>query len=315
MPPESHPVPEQPPFVEYHHLLFLLSPHPVRSATHRTAVDQFGQRYTSVPGTDSARGHQARTNWPRIQPPGFQSVEGNRIEAKLDGYLAVAENQREHEKTLYDPLNEFLNAICQGLASDDLARVFNTQAYRRILGYGLDRRPDFSHIYRRYLGLKDDEDLDSFLRESWMEGMHWLHMLSFVEVKHENGRILGHGIRKRRTEAANNAKTGNNGSSTKTLPAPTSENPSLSPGFEGASTAPVTSVSPSDPEGKASALFQKTRRQVAAYGKVLFSAGAIRSHVVGLVIDERVFWFVFFCRSIVVESEPMSKPHREKIGS
>ncbi|KAF5365876.1 hypothetical protein D9757_011041 [Collybiopsis confluens] len=220
---------------------------------------------------------------------------GERIEAKLDGYLAVAENQREHEKTLYDPLNEFLNAI--GQASGDLARVFYTQAYRRILGYGLDRRPDLSQISRIYLDLRDNEDLDSFLRESWMERMHWLLMLCFVEVKHKNGRTLGHGIRKRTVTkvAAKNAKTGN---STKTLPAPTSEKSSLSLGLS-------TSVSPSDSEDKASALFEKTRRQVAAYGKVLFSAGAIRSHVVGLVIDDTVCRFVFYCRSIVVESEPM----------
>ncbi|KAF5365885.1 hypothetical protein D9757_011034 [Collybiopsis confluens] len=81
--------------------------------------------------------------------------------------------------------------------------------------------------------------------------------------------------------AANNAKTDNNGSSTKTqksnggLPAPAD---------------------------KASALFQRSRRQAAAYGRALFSAEAIRSHVIALVIHRRVFRFVY-CRSIVIESE------------
>ncbi|KAF5381167.1 hypothetical protein D9757_009422 [Collybiopsis confluens] len=159
------------------------------------------------------------------------------------------------------------------------------QASRQILGYGLDRKPDLSHI------LRDDQDLDMFLRESWMEGMHWLLMLSFVEVKHENGKTLsGHGIRKRTKEGRRKQVRGNNGSSsTKTqkssggLPAPTPENTSLLPGFEGASTAPVTS----DPEDKASALFRRTRQRAAAYGRALFSAGAIRSHVIALVIDAR----------------------------
>ncbi|KAF5377137.1 hypothetical protein D9757_008775 [Collybiopsis confluens] len=153
-------------------------------------------------------------------------------------------DSREYQDRQFGPLVLDQTVDLWGLASDNLARVFYTQASRRILGYGLDQKPIVP------------QDLDGFLRESWMEGMHWLLMLSFVEVKHENGKTfrVGHGVRKRTREAANNAEigarwlrtVGNGSSSTKMqkssggVPAPTPENTSLLPGFEGASTAPAT---------------------------------------------------------------------------
>ncbi|KAF5365887.1 hypothetical protein D9757_011030 [Collybiopsis confluens] len=82
-------------------------------------------------------------------------------------------------------------------------------------------------------------------------------MLSFVGVQHEKGMTLGHGITKRTKAAANNAKTA-------------------------ARKRRSQVVATAD---KASALVQETRRQAAAYGRALFSAGAIRSPVIALPVD------------------------------
>ncbi|KAF5358711.1 hypothetical protein D9757_013024 [Collybiopsis confluens] len=224
------------------------------------------------------------------------------IEAKLDLYLAAAGNRVAHEKTLYDPLNDFLNAIYRG--SKDQARIYYTQANRAIHGYRLDRKPDIGHICRRLLNLRDDQNLDDFLREHWIEYMHWLLLLSFVEVKHHNGSALGAHTRKRAKETTENVEV--KGSSSKKQKSSGGLAVALA-SKDGSRLSGSTSASPaadSVPENSGTQIFQETRRQAASYARALFSAGAIRSHAVALVIDDEHFRFVFYCRSLIVESEP-----------
>ncbi|KAF5381482.1 hypothetical protein D9757_008134 [Collybiopsis confluens] len=224
------------------------------------------------------------------------------IEVKLDLYLAAAGNRIAHEKTLYDPLNDFLNAIYRG--SKDQARIYYTQADRAIHGYRLDRKPDIGHICRRLLNLRDDQNLDDFLREHWIEYMHWLLLLSFVEVKHHNGNALGARTRKRAKETTENVEE--KGSSSKKQKS-SGGLAVASASKDGSRLSGSTSASPAAdpvPENSGTQIFQETRRQAASYARALFSAGAIRSHAVALVIDDEHFRFVFYCRSLIVESEP-----------
>ncbi|KAF5383940.1 hypothetical protein D9757_007392 [Collybiopsis confluens] len=63
-----------------------------------------------------------------------------------------------------------------------------------------------------------------------------------------------------------------------------------------------------DPKNSGTHIFQETRRQAASYARALFSAGAIRSHLTlndeGTAVKDEHFRFVFYCRSLIVESEP-----------
>ncbi|KAF5365569.1 hypothetical protein D9757_010899 [Collybiopsis confluens] len=115
--------------------------------------------------------------------------------------LSRAMETASGEKGIYHQIAKLLNRISMRRKEDDEedmtnsgdGKVFSVQDPYKIPGYIVGLSPDIVAVYRRVLSkINKVKDLEVLIRDfEFSEGMRWALLLWFVEVKWENGRILG----------------------------------------------------------------------------------------------------------------------------
>ncbi|KAF5358735.1 hypothetical protein D9757_012258 [Collybiopsis confluens] len=116
--------------------------------------------------------------------------------------LSRAMETASGEKGIYHQIAKLLNRISmqrkedandeEDMTNSGDGKVFSVQDPYKIQGYLVGLSPDIVAVYRRVLKINKVKDLEVLIRDfEFSEGMRWALLLWFVEVKWENGRILG----------------------------------------------------------------------------------------------------------------------------